>query len=154
MTRRRITKWRRLTVWTSGPGRGTLGAGGFSDRTPLLGNGPYRRAWSVELAGVIEAINGAGKPIVAVDVPSGLDADTGKVDGACVRAALTVTFVLPKLGLLVYPGAGYVGELVTVDIGMPRPVMAADSVKVGATEASDVASWVPGAGQWARQQQR
>ena len=98
---------------------------------------------SGELAGVIEAINGAGKPIVAVDVPSGLDADTGSVDGACIRAVLTVTFVLPKLGLLVYPGAGYVGDLVTVDIGMPRPVMAADSIKVVGTEASDVAGWVP-----------
>jgi len=108
----------------------------------LLGTG-IKGGVSGELAGVIEAVNGAGKPVVAVDVPSGLDADTGEVDGACVSAVLTVTFALPKFGLLMYPGAGSVGEMVTVDIGMPRPVMAAEGVQVVATEASDVAGWVP-----------
>ena len=108
----------------------------------LLGTG-IKGGVSGELAAVINAMNGAGRPVVAVDVPSGLDADTGKVDGACVKAALTVTFALPKIGLLVYPGAEYVGELVMGDIGMPRPVMAADTVKVVMTEASDVARWVP-----------
>ena len=108
----------------------------------LLGTG-IKGGVSGELAGVIEAVNGAGKPVVAVDVPSGLDADTGEVDGACVSAVLTVTFALPKFGLLVYPGAGSVGEMVTADIGMPLPVMAAEGVQVVATEASDVAGWVP-----------
>ncbi len=95
------------------------------------------------LAGIINAMNDSGRPIVSVDVPSGLDADTGEVEGACVRATLTVTFALPKLGLMVYPGAEYVGELVVADIGMPRTVMAAEDVLVGATEASDVAAWLP-----------
>ncbi len=108
----------------------------------LLGTG-IKGGVSGELAAVIDAMNGAGRPVVVVDVPSGLDADTGNVDGACVHAVLTVTFVLPKIGLLVYPGAGYIGELVTVDIGMPRSVMAAESVRVVATEAADVAGWVP-----------
>ena len=108
----------------------------------LLGTG-IKGGVTGELAAVIDALNGAGRPVVAVDVPSGLDADTGKVDGVCVKAALTVSFALPKIGLLVYPGAEYVGDLVTVDIGMPRPVMAADNVKVVMTEASDVARWVP-----------
>ncbi len=107
----------------------------------LLGTG-ISGGVSGELAEVIQAMNDAGKPVVAVDVPSGLDADTGRVDGACVRAALTVTFALPKFGLLVYPGAEYVGELLTVEIGMPRSVMAAEGVYVVATEAVDVAGWV------------
>lgn len=81
--------------------------------------------------------------VVSVDVPSGLEADTGDVPGPCVRADLTVTFALPKFGLLVFPGAEYVGELVIADIGMPRPVMAAPAVNVQATEAADVARWVP-----------
>lgn len=70
-------------------------------------------------ARVIETINGSPCPIVSVDVPSGLNADTGQVEGACVQARLTVTFALPKYGLLVYPGAEYVGELVVADIGIP-----------------------------------
>lgn len=108
----------------------------------LLGTG-LRSGVRGELAEVINAMNEAGRPIVAVDVPSGLDADTGKVEGACVKATLTVTFALPKFGLMVYPGAEYVGELVVADIGMPRQVMAADDVQVMVTEAADVARWLP-----------
>ncbi len=108
----------------------------------LLGTGIHGGVEG-DLAEIISAMNGEHRPIIAVDVPSGLDADTGEVGGACVRAALTVTFALPKIGLMVYPGAEYVGELVVADIGMPRQVMAADAVLVSATEASDVARWLP-----------
>ena len=108
----------------------------------LLGTG-IKGGVSGKMAEVIGAMNESGKPIVAVDVPSGLDADTGNVDGACVRATLTVTFALPKFGLLVYPGAEYVGELIVADIGMPRPVMQADDVQVYEAEAADIAAWLP-----------
>lgn len=74
-------------------------------------------------ARAIEAINEAQKPVVAVDVPSGLDADTGKVEGPCVRAHVTVTMGLPKVGLLVYPGASYCGEVVVADLGLPRKLV-------------------------------
>ena len=94
-------------------------------------------------AEIISAMNDEHRPIVSVDVPSGLDADTGDVQGACVKAAVTVTFALPKIGLILYPGADYVGELVVADIGMPRQVMAADEVCVSATEASDIADRLP-----------
>lgn len=70
-------------------------------------------------ADVINAINASGRPVVAVDIPSGLDANTGLIWGVCVKADCTVTFALPKLGLLMYPGASYVGKLVVVDIGIP-----------------------------------
>ena len=108
----------------------------------LLGTG-IKGGVSGQLADVIGAMNESRCPIVAVDVPSGLDADTGNVEGACVKATLTVTFALPKFGLLVYPGAEYVGELIVADIGMPRPVMQADDVNVTQTEAADVAMWLP-----------
>ncbi|MER3456134.1 MAG: bifunctional ADP-dependent NAD(P)H-hydrate dehydratase/NAD(P)H-hydrate epimerase [candidate division GAL15 bacterium] len=71
-------------------------------------------------ARAIEAINDCGLPVVSVDVPSGLDADTGKVEGACVRAQVTVTMGLPKVGLFVYPGAAYCGQVVVADLGLPR----------------------------------
>ena len=108
----------------------------------LLGTG-IKGSVEGELAEVIKAVNENDCPIIAVDVPSGLDADTGKVEGACVKATLTVTFALPKFGLMVYPGAEYVGELIVADIGMPRQVMAADDVQVSATQAADVARWLP-----------
>ncbi len=108
----------------------------------LLGTG-IRGGVAGDLVESINGINNSGCQVVAVDVPSGLDADTGRVEGACVKATLTVTFALPKFGLMVYPGAEYVGELIVADIGMPRQVMAADDVQVAATEAADVARWLP-----------
>ena len=66
----------------------------------------------------IEAINGAGVPVVAVDLPSGVDASTGEVAGACVEAALTVTMHGRKVGLEVAPGRFHAGEVVVADIGL------------------------------------
>jgi NAD(P)H-hydrate epimerase len=71
---------------------------------------------------IIEAINRSHKPVMAIDIPSGLNADTGQVMGVAVRADLTVTFGFPKAGQLVYPGAELVGRLVRIDIGIPGEV--------------------------------
>jgi hydroxyethylthiazole kinase-like uncharacterized protein yjeF len=68
-------------------------------------------------ADLVAAVSGAA-PVVAVDVPSGVDADTGAVDGPAVRADITVTFGALKPGLLAGPGAELVGELRLVDIGL------------------------------------
>ena len=61
--------------------------------------------------------------ILAVDIPTGVNADTGAADENAVRADVTVTMALPKLGLYLYPGAEYVGELQVADIGMPAPLL-------------------------------
>lgn len=71
-------------------------------------------------AQVIELINQTRKPVIAVDLPSGLEADTGRVNGPCVRATVTVTFGLPKIGLVVEPGANFTGRLKIADISIPR----------------------------------
>lgn len=68
---------------------------------------------------LIETVNESGRMVVAVDVPSGVEADTGAVRGAAVRADHTVTFGLPKLGLLLEPGAGFAGRLHVADISIP-----------------------------------
>src|SRR5438093_1300912 len=73
--------------------------------------GPYRTA--------IDCINDADRPVTAVDLPSGVHADTGAVLGAAVRATLTVTFALPKLGLYVGPGIDHAGIIRIADIGIP-----------------------------------
>ena len=69
----------------------------------------------------------AGKqcPVVAVDLPSGIHADTGAVLGAAVRASLTVTFGLPKIGLYLGEGIDYAGQVRIVDIGIPAAYTAA-----------------------------
>jgi hydroxyethylthiazole kinase-like uncharacterized protein yjeF len=66
---------------------------------------------------VIESVNLLDRPIVAIDIPSGVNADTGAVMGVAVNAALTVTFGFAKYGHVSYPGAEYCGELEIVDIG-------------------------------------
>jgi ADP-dependent NAD(P)H-hydrate dehydratase / NAD(P)H-hydrate epimerase len=66
----------------------------------------------------IEQMNGTGVPVVAVDVPSGVDSSTGEVGSVAVRAAATVTMHAPKVGLLVAPGRFHVGELEVADIGL------------------------------------
>lgn len=74
-------------------------------------------------ATLIEQANVTGKPIVAVDIPSGLLADTGRWEGSVVHAAATVTMGLPKIGLLIYPGAAMAGKIYVADIGYPPELM-------------------------------
>jgi hydroxyethylthiazole kinase-like uncharacterized protein yjeF len=71
-----------------------------------------------EAAALIEAMNGAGVPVVAVDVPSGVDASTGEVSGTAVEADVTVTFHGPKVGLHVSPGRFHAGTIAVADIGL------------------------------------
>ncbi len=70
-------------------------------------------------AKIIERINATGRPVLAVDVPSGLDCDTGQPLGATIRAARTVTFVAMKPGLAEPAAREFVGEVVVADIGAP-----------------------------------
>lgn len=87
--------------------------------------------------GAIEAINEAGRPVTAVDLPSGIHADTGAILGAAVRAALTITFGLPKLGLYVGAGIDHAGTVRIGDIGIPdayvRAVQSPVALLTGAT---------------------
>ena len=70
-------------------------------------------------AEVINWINGTGLPVIAVDIPSGVDASTGQMHGPTVCADLTVTFAEAKVGHVLRPASDYVGDLVVVDIGIP-----------------------------------
>lgn len=72
---------------------------------------------------VADALNAIGVPIVSVDLPSGLSADTGAIIGPTVEAALTVTLGAPKIPLLVPPAATRAGELAVADIGVPASVI-------------------------------
>src|SRR6059058_1560012 len=71
-----------------------------------------------EAARTIEAINASGVPVLAVDLPSGVDASTGEVAGACIDATVTVTMHGRKVGLEVAPGHFHAGEVAVADIGL------------------------------------
>jgi NAD(P)H-hydrate epimerase len=105
----------------------------------LLGTG-LKAAVSGPAQALIVAMNAAGKPIVAVDIPSGLSADGGAFLGEHVKAELTVTMALPKRGLILYPAATQVGRLVVVDIGFPGAVRDHEAVHCHWLEMPDVAA--------------
>lgn len=71
------------------------------------------------MATVIRAVNTSGRPVVALDLPSGVDSTTGQVPGDAVRAHCTITFGWPKQGLLFHPARSYCGRLLAVEIGFP-----------------------------------
>jgi NAD(P)H-hydrate epimerase len=89
----------------------------------LLGTGA-RGEPRPPLDAVIDRMNASGRPTVAVDLPSGLDCDTGEPARRTIRAGHTCTFVAPKPGLLATAAAPYVGLLHVIDIGAPRRLVA------------------------------
>ena len=103
----------------------------------LFGTG-LDRAVAEPFAGVIRAVNAAAAPIVALDVPSGMHADTGATLGMAVEATLTVAFAHLKLGHTTPHGARLSGEVHVVDIGVP-PLLLADRA-ASLVEAADVAA--------------
>ncbi|GDY65069.1 bifunctional NAD(P)H-hydrate repair enzyme [Streptomyces avermitilis] len=86
-----------------------------------------------------ESVERSGAAVVAVDLPSGVDADTGEVPGAAVRADLTVTFGTHKPGLLIDPAREYAGSVRLVDIGLELP----DGPDLEALQHADVARLLP-----------
>lgn len=68
---------------------------------------------------LIEAIGHAGRPVIALDGPSGVDLTTGQIPGQAIRADLTVTFGVPKRGLLLFPGRAHAGRIIAVEVGFP-----------------------------------
>jgi NAD(P)H-hydrate epimerase len=97
----------------------------------LLGTGikSAPRGW---IADAIDVVNALDCPVVAVDIPSGVDADSGGVPGAAVWADWTVTFACPKVGLFLHPGYERVGQLHVSDIGFPWESLSPQRLELGA----------------------
>ncbi len=90
-------------------------------------------------ASVVEAVNAAHRPVFALDLPSGIDADTGQIRGVAMHARCTATFAAHKPGLHQFPGAELAGRVYGVSIGVPLP----KQPPWGIIEAEDVAAAVP-----------
>ncbi|MCU0602805.1 MAG: NAD(P)H-hydrate dehydratase [Desulfobacterales bacterium] len=95
------------------------------------------------LRSVIEFVNQLKRPVFAVDIPSGLNADTGQPCGACIRAGITATFAFPKIGHVVFPGADYTGKLEVVDIGIPPHIAAQVGPRQFLLSAADIRGGLP-----------
>lgn len=110
----------------TGAGRRDVFSGAAAIVDALLGTG-FQGEPRGAVREAIEAVNQAARPVVSVDVPSGVDASTGVVAGPAVWAQLTVTFHAAKPGLWINPGKSYAGRIETIDIGIPRgaPMQAA-----------------------------
>jgi NAD(P)H-hydrate epimerase len=108
----------------------------------LLGIGA-RAPLSPELVNYITWVNALQKPIVAIDIPSGLDADTGTSCGAIITAAVTVTMAQPKLGLFLGDGPNHCGDIVVVDIGISPTRVVAAAIRRDLVTLSHVAPFFP-----------
>ena len=109
----------------------------------LLGTGARGLPEGIVAAGVqaLRSLDDAGTRVVAVDLPTGVNADTGTVARRAVRADLTVTFGAPKRGQFLFPGRAFVGSLEVVDIGLAMDVTGAFPVSLAT--ATDMAALLP-----------
>ena len=111
----------------------------------LLGTGARGEPQGVVAAAVrlLCDVAGAGTRTVAVDLPTGVDADTGEVRGPAVPADLTVTFGAPKRGHLLWPGRGFVGALEVVDIGLVSGDPESQDYRVRVSTGAELSRFVP-----------
>ncbi|MBW2485699.1 MAG: NAD(P)H-hydrate dehydratase, partial [Deltaproteobacteria bacterium] len=91
---------------------------------------------------VIKIINRSICPVIAVDIPSGLNSDSGIPLGVCVQADITVTFGLAKIGQVIHPGRDCIGFLKIVDIGIPEKVLAEADIRLELLT-KKVGYWLP-----------
>ena len=88
----------------------------------ILGTG-FQGQLSGLLETVVADVNGLGVPIVAIDLPTGLSADSHEVEGEAIEASMTVTLAAPKIPLVLPPADAHSGDLVIADIGIPLPIL-------------------------------
>ncbi|HWI55132.1 MAG TPA: NAD(P)H-hydrate epimerase, partial [Desulfobacteria bacterium] len=108
----------------------------------IFGTG-FKGKVPTNIGNVIEIINTSAKPVISVDIPSGLEADTGRVAGPCIKASSTITFAQNKLGLIVGDGPGNVGKLTVADISIPEALVQSQQIKRYLVTHDIIKSWLP-----------
>jgi ADP-dependent NAD(P)H-hydrate dehydratase / NAD(P)H-hydrate epimerase len=94
-------------------------------------------------AKIVDYANSLSIPILSVDIPTGVNADTGDVSNPTIKANITATLAVPKIGLLLPPGRMHTGKLVVIDISMPEEVMTFKPPHTWWLEAQDIPSMLP-----------
>ncbi len=89
---------------------------------------------------VIKLINENARYILSVDVPSGINSDSGDICGTCIKADKTVTFAAYKVGMFMYPAADYTGEVVVADISISQSIIDSQNLQINVTDAELVRS--------------
>ncbi len=116
------------------------------EKFDVLVDGIFGTGLDAEVRGyyreVIDHLNTLQRPIVAVDIPSGLNANTGKPFGTAIRASLTITFGLPKMGHLIPPGIDYVGKVKVIDIGIPKRLVEEEKIPTYLLEKNEIMKWL------------
>ncbi len=92
---------------------------------------------------IIELINDSGKYVISVDIPSGINGDDGRICGICIHADKTITFALPKIGLLNYPAANYVGKLKVADISIPDSIILTQNININTIDEKEIKRKLP-----------
>jgi ADP-dependent NAD(P)H-hydrate dehydratase / NAD(P)H-hydrate epimerase len=108
----------------------------------ILGTGAKGEVKGV-VAEAIRIMNASGKPIIAVDIPSGISVDTGQVLGVAVEATCTITFGLPKVGLYCYPGRAHCGQIRIADIGLPAELVTMQQLSRNLTTFDEARAMLP-----------
>jgi len=116
------------------------------EKFDILVDGIFGTGLDAEVRGyyreVIDHLNMLQRPIVAIDIPSGLDANTGKPLGTAIRASLTITFGLPKIAHLISPGLDYVGKVEVIDIGIPKRLVEEEKIPAYLLEKEEIQRWL------------
>lgn len=92
---------------------------------------------------IVDLINTSGIPVLAVDIPSGLHADTGEFTGACIKADQTATMAFPKIGHFFFPGKEMSGKVSVVDIGVPPKVVEEENISLNLITEEEVCRMIP-----------
>lgn len=106
----------------------------------LLGTGATRPPEG-RLAEIITVVNESGAPVLAADIPTGVNPDTGAVPAAAIHVTRTLAFGFAKVGDVVYPGAGYAGHLQVASLGIPDELAA--SIRLQVTSSAEAAACLP-----------
>ncbi len=108
----------------------------------LFGTG-LNKPLTGSLAKLVRLVNDSGVPVVSVDIPSGISADTGEVLGIAIKANQTIAFGLPKRGHFLHPGAAHTGRLSVADIGFPPALMHDHRIAAETVTAESVSLLLP-----------
>ena len=108
----------------------------------LLGTG-FKGELKKKILRLIEEVNEVGKKVLSIDIPSGVEADTGRISSVAVAADMTLTLGLPKVGHLLSPGTEMTGELIVDDIGIPQKLLQSDKIQQTLLDDSLAVSLLP-----------